>query len=137
MGAVELGLVENTTSVGVDFNTGGFGPQVQPSLGAYDGLLNIAYKNSGAVNINFADFLEEDQLAFTDSPQSSSLPSYFFTDPLGWYRQFIPHVEISQQLSFIAVGGDAADRKTFKANAFHDFGIVYAGFTVDKGLFSL
>ena len=26
MGAVELGLVENTTSVGVDFNTGGFGP---------------------------------------------------------------------------------------------------------------
>ena len=43
------------------------------------------------------------------------------------------HVEISQQLSFIAVGGDAADRKTFKANAFHDFGIVYADFYGRQG----
>ena len=131
LGAVILGTVENTTSVGINPNEGS--PLTGLSLGGYDGLLNQSYKNSGAVNINFSDFLEEGQIVFSDGPQSESLPSYSFTDPIGWYRQFIPHVEISQQLSFVSVGGDAADRKTFKANAFHDFGIVYADFYGRQG----
>lgn len=131
LGQTYIGLIENTTSVGLDFN--GTVGATAPSLAGYDGQLFVAYKNSGAVNINFSDFLEEDQITFDDGPQSDSLPSYSFTDPLGWYRQFIPHVEISQQLSFVSVGGDAADRKTFKANAFHDFGIVYADFYGRQG----
>ena len=54
---------------------------------------------------------------------------YQITDPLGWYRQFIPNIEITLQQSFIQFsGGDAADRKTFKSNANHSFGIVYSDF---------
>ena len=131
LGQTSVALIENTTSVGLDFN--GTVGITAPSLAAYDGQLFVAYKNSGSVNINFSDFLEEEQIAFGDGPQADSLPSYSFTDPIGWYRQFIPHVEISQQLSFVSVGGDAADRKTFKANAFHDFGIVYADFYGRQG----
>jgi hypothetical protein len=95
------------------------------TLNAFDGKLNKEIKNTGYVNINFASFVEQDQLEFTGT---DNVPSYTITDPLGWYRQLIPHVEITSQLSFIAVGGDSADRKTFKANAFHDFGVVYSDF---------
>ena len=54
---------------------------------------------------------------------------YQIVNPLGWYRQFIPNIEITLQQSFIQFSeGDAADRKTFKSNANHSFGIVYSDF---------
>ena len=54
---------------------------------------------------------------------------YQIVNSLGWYRQFIPNIEITLQQSFIQFsGGDAADRKTFKSNANHSFGIVYSDF---------
>ena len=54
---------------------------------------------------------------------------YKIVNPLGWYRQFSPNVEITLQQSFIQQSSaEAADRKTFKSNANHSFGIVYSDF---------
>jgi hypothetical protein len=47
---------------------------------------------------------------------------------LGWYRLYIPHAEIVQQISFIQTSGDGQDTRSFKTNATHNFGIVYSDF---------
>ncbi len=91
------------------------------NLNAYDGRLDGAIRNVGGVNINFSDF--EDSIT-----QSEDLGTYVIDEIIGWYRQSIPAVEITQQLSFLQEGGDVADRKSFKSNANHSFGIVYSDF---------
>ena len=120
MGYVDTAVADAQSTVDLPYSVN----DVQ-TLNAFDGKLNKAIKNTGYVNINFTSFIEQDQLEFIGT---ENVPAYIITDPLGWYRQLIPHIEITSQLSFVAVGGDSADRKTFKANAFHDFGIVYSDF---------
>ena len=86
------------------------------SILAYDGQLDKKLRLV-AQNLESAEDVEIDESFYT------------ITDPLGWYRQFIPNIEITLQQSFIQFsGGDAADRKTFKSNANHSFGIVYSDF---------
>jgi hypothetical protein len=120
-----MGYVSTGTSDGQSVHDLPYSLNDVQTLNAFDGKLNKEIKNTGYVNINFTSFIEQDQIEFSGT---ENVPSYTITDPLGWYRQLIPHIEITSQLSFVAVGGDSADRKTFKANAFHDFGIVYSDF---------
>ena len=85
-----------------------------------------AIKNLGSANINLGPLIAEGQAEL--AAYQEVYPTYYFTEPLAWYQQFLPHVEITQQQNFIQVGGDAADRKTFKSNASHSFGVVYSDF---------
>ena len=94
----------------------------------YDGRTgtDAAVRNFGSANINLQPFFEADQVQIT--AYAEDYPTYYFTDILAWYVQLIPHVEITLQQNFVQVGGEAADRKTFKSNANHNFGIVYSDF---------
>ena len=91
------------------------------NLNAYDGRLDGNIRNVGGANINFSDFADS-------ITQNEDLGTYVIDDIMGWYRQTIPAVEITQQISFLQEGGDVADRKSFKSNANHSFGIVYSDF---------
>ena len=90
----------------------------------YDGQTEKYVLNHGADNVNYAEFYASD--VALDSIFQSNI--YRLTNINAWYRQLIPHVEISSQISFIQISGDQADRKSFKTNATHAFGIVYSDF---------
>ena len=83
-------------------------------------------RNFGPSDINLQPFFEAEQVIVDNFIDDN--PTYYFTDIQGWYVQQLPQVEISQQLSFISIGGDSSDRKTFKSNSNHSFGVVYSDF---------
>jgi hypothetical protein len=83
-------------------------------------------KNFGPSDVNLQPFFAADQVVVDNFVDDN--PTYYFTDIQAWYVQQLPQVEISQQLSFISIGGDSSDRKTFKSNSNHSFGIVYSDF---------
>lgn len=92
------------------------------------GGVGFAMLTQGGENINFESFeSSEYNLNFEeDGIEPGSL--YTITEPMGWYRQLIPHVEITQQTAFAQYSSVSADRKTFKSNANHAFGVVYSDF---------
>jgi len=105
--------------------------QLNQDISIYDGSLTKHVFDFGqGTNIDFAGFGAGEYLLGAPNGYSNL---YVLTEPQAWWRQFIPHIEIVSQSSYIINAGLSADRRSFKTNASHSFGVVYSDFFGRQG----